>query len=112
MLPWVGDFQGCSRDKQRNNWRCARAAQKRPQSLFLCKARAAHENTAMESTVGKSADLSFEVYHATLAEIVDGSGCGVGSTAPTQCEGTAITGTRLRLLNSNATAIIPTNALD
>ena len=26
----MGGFQGCSQDKQRNNWRCARAVRKRP----------------------------------------------------------------------------------
>ena len=29
-LLWGGGFQGCSRDKQRYTWRCARAVRKRP----------------------------------------------------------------------------------
>ena len=30
MLLQVGGFQGCSRDKQRDNWRCARTVRERP----------------------------------------------------------------------------------
>ena len=37
MIPQVSGFQGCYLDDHRNNWRCARAVQKRPLSAgFLC----------------------------------------------------------------------------
>ena len=33
MIPQVRGFQGCYLDNHRNNWRCARAVRKRPQSV-------------------------------------------------------------------------------
>ena len=69
----MGGFQGCSRDKQRNNWRCARAVRKRPLDIVARQSKTKHPTISSPakcpSLIGRPKGITEEDYNASLETV-------------------------------------------